>query len=215
MRYYIYILTFVLLWLWWCTATPPKPIAIPRAPVSQTQFYFLWDSITAGYQLPIEQSYPYIVWQKLNIKTINAGKSWDTSKWLRDRLNWTIAPANSGDVVFLLIWGNDWLQSLSTAQLTQNIDYIINYILSKNLNIVLLWMQIPTNLDKKYISDFESIYPSLAAKYKIKFLPDFLSGVWWIPDLNISDGIHPNFSWYNILAQKIVNFINTNNLLPN
>lgn len=212
MKKYIYIIFLIL--LSGCTKQE-EIITKKENPVfaSDQSIYFLWDSITAWYLLPIEKSFPVLVWKKLNIKTINAWKSWDTSKWLRERLQWTIEDASSWDIVFILIWWNDWLQWLPIKSLKENLLYIIDKTKSKNLVPIIWQMQIPTNLDSRYRYNFENIYLDVSVETNSIIMKSFLSEVWWIPEYNLIDGIHPNEIWHKILWDNIVNFINKNNLI--
>ena len=60
-----------------------------------------------------------------NYKVINAWVSWDTSKNLVWRLR---LYEDSYDTILLTIWGNDWLRSLSTEALKENILTDSNYL---------------------------------------------------------------------------------------
>ena len=50
----------------------------------------------------------------------------------------------------------------------------------------------PSSHGYKYKKKFDKIFPDLANKFKLKFIPFLLDGVAMRPELNLSDGIHPN-----------------------
>ena len=57
---------------------------------------------------------------------------------------------------------------------------------------MLIGMKAPNNLGKRYVNEFNSIYPNLAKIYKVSFYPFFLKDVVLVPSLNQNDMIHPN-----------------------
>jgi len=216
------ILAFLMLWItimWWCGRTAVEPTIIPMpvqsASTSSTvrqNIYILWDSITAGYQLPIEQSYPSVLevmlqdaWYDINV--INAGESWDTSDGLIDRLDWIMSDSSSGDLAIIVIWGNDGLRWLSTTDLQDNIMSIVTTIQARGVRTIIWGMQIPANLWPNYTTAFAQVYPDVAQATDSDLIPFVLTGVWGIPELNLPDGIHPNMTWQRIVARTVYDFL--------
>lgn len=81
--------------------TPP-PVEYDR------RIYVLGDSLTAGYQLPLDQSYPLVLQSKLqtngyNVQVINGGESGDTSAGLLDRIDRVMADSQTGDIALVVI----------------------------------------------------------------------------------------------------------------
>ncbi len=192
-----------------------KPITQPTSPVKvekTRQLIAFWDSLTAGYQLTPEQSFPAQL-QKLfdkediAIKVVNAWKSGDTSAQMRERLERSLEDAMSGDILLLTVWANDGLQWLPLAQLEDNIRSIIAYAEDRSLVIVLWWMKLPPNYWADYAGDFEALYTRIAADEEVYLIPFLLEDVAAIPQLNLEDGIHPNAAWYAIIATNIFTFI--------
>jgi acyl-CoA thioesterase-1 len=186
--------------------------------VRQNMIYILWDSITAGYQLPIEQSYPSVLEVMLqdawyDITVINAGESGDTSDGLIDRLDWIVADSASGDLAIIVIGGNDGLRWLSTTALQDNITTIVTAIQARGIRTIIWGMQIPTNLWPDYTSAFAQVYPDVALATDSDLIPFILTGVGGIPQLNLPDGIHPNTTWQIIVAQTVYNFLLDSQLL--
>lgn len=172
------------------------------------QFFVLWDSLTAWYRLPIEDSYPAQLEQKLQsawyeIKVVNSGESGDTSAWLKARLNRITADAATWDIALVVIWWNDWLQWLSIQDLQQNITDVVTTLKSLWLKVIIWWMQLPTNLWESYRKDFADVYPTVATQTNSILIPFILTGVAGIPELNLPDGIHPNSTWQSLIAQTI------------
>ena len=54
-----------------------------------------------------------------------------------------------------------------------------------------------------YKKKFDKAFPSLAKKYDIQLIPFLLDGVALKPELNLSDGIHPNEKGVLIISETI------------
>lgn len=192
-----------------------KPITQPTSPVKvekNRQLIAFWDSLTAGYQLTPEQSFPAQLQKifdqnNIAIKVINAWKSGDTSAQMRERLERSLEDAMSGDILLLTAGANDGLQWLPLTQLEENIRAIVTYAKDRSLVIVLWGMKLPPNYWAEYAGDFAAIYPRIAADEEVYLIPFLLEDVAAIPQLNLDDGIHPNAAWYAIIANNIFTFI--------
>lgn len=171
----------------------------------------LWDSLTAWYWVPESDNYPSKLWDLLsekwyNYKIVNAWVSWDTSGELLERANLYLD--QDPDIVLLVIWGNDGLQSKSVEDMKSNIIEIIDLYDNWERKIVLWWMQIPINLWLSYSRDFKSAYKEIYKQRKNIYLLDyFLEWVWWYTRYNISDRIHPNTAWYDIIVANMFEFL--------
>lgn len=176
----------------------------------------LWDSLTAWYWVDIQDNYPSKLEKKLSdlwydYKVINAWVSWDTSSNLKSRVSLYLD--KNPEIVILVIWWNDWLRWLSTTELKENINFIIDSF-PKDTKIVLWWMDIPANLWIKYRNDFKQVYKDISKENKdIYFLESFLDWVAWNSKLNISDRIHPNWLWYDIIVSNMYDFLEKNKIL--
>ncbi len=183
------------------------------------QIFALWDSLTAWYWLPLEDSYPSQLQEKLinswyNIQVINAWVSWNTSSELKGRLDWVLSDARAWDIAILVIWWNDGLRGMGLTDLENNIQEMIDILQSREMHIVLWGMQIPPNLWIKYTQDFENLYKNIAWKNKdIFFIDFFLENVAWVRNLNLPDGIHPTPEGYKIIADRVYTFLTDNILL--
>jgi acyl-CoA thioesterase-1 len=74
-------------------------------------------------------------------------------------------------------------------------------------------MQMPINLWWNYSKEFNTSYKILAKKYKLVLYDFFLDGVVKDSRLNLSDGIHPNTEWYKIIAKKLYDFLDDENII--
>ncbi len=166
----------------------------------------LGDSLTAGLGLPVAQAYPTLLQQKLDaaglpFEVVNAGVSGDTSAGGLSRLDWSL----QGDVKILIValGGNDALRALPVTQLSDNLAQIIETAQKRGIHVILAGMEAPTNWGRDYDVSFHKVYPALAARYHVPFVPFLLQGVAGSDTLNQADGIHPTAAGARIVAENV------------
>ncbi|MFB0965806.1 MAG: arylesterase [Patescibacteria group bacterium] len=175
------------------------------------------DSLTAGYQLPPESSYPAQLEKLLKAegyryRVTNAGVSGDTSAGLLERADWLLSdPLPS--LVVLCIGSNDGLQGLSPEQMDKNVRAIVDKIQSRGVPVALIGVKIPRNLGADYVAKFEAVHPKIAKDEKLPFLPFLLEGVAKDPKLTLGDGLHPNADGYAIVAKNVLEFLKKERLV--
>jgi acyl-CoA thioesterase I len=175
------------------TATRPRIVA-------------LGDSLTAGLGLDAASAYPSILQARLmaegfNYEMVNAGVSGDTSAGGLSRLDWAL----DGDVRVLIValGGNDGLRALPPDELKQNLTAIIEKAQARHVAVVLAGMEAPPNFGRDYVVKFHRVYPELASRYHLAFVPFLLEGVAGSETLNQRDGIHPTEEGAKIVADNI------------
>ncbi len=183
------------------------PIICMAAP---KKILFLGDSLTEGYGVKREKSYPYLLEQHFNktqklIKVINGGVSGSTTSSGLERLNWHIK--RSPEILFLALGANDGLRGISLKVTFQNLEKIIQTALDKKIKVVLAGMLLPLNYGKKYRDDFEKGYKELAKKFDVIFIPFLLDGVARKKEFNIDDGIHPNEKGHEKIKNNVIPFL--------
>lgn len=167
------------------------------------------DSLTAGYGVSLDESYPSLLENKLkelnsNIQVINMGVSGEVTTAGIERVDFVLSQKPS--LVLLGLGANDMLRASSPVKTRDNLEIIINRFKDANIPVILLGMKSVASNGEEYRALFDPIYPSLAQKYNLPLVPFFLEGVALNPALNTNDGIHPNKSGY----EKIIN----DNILP-
>jgi len=166
----------------------------------------LGDSLTEGYGIAREKAFPALVEKKLQasgktVEIVNGGTSGATSASGPSRLRWFLKA--KPQVLVLALGANDGLRGLKVEQTKENLSKTIELAQQNNLKVLLAGMKVPTNYGKQYGDDLEKIYVGLAKKYKIALLPFLLEGVGGKPKLNLPDGIHPNESGHQIIAELV------------
>ena len=182
------------------------------------QIVALWDSLTIGYELNIDDSYPSQLESKLSergytYEITNWWISGNTSEQLLNRLyDFDYIKA---DIYLLNIWANDWLQKLDLDNMQKNIENIVSYIrkINPEWKIILFWTELPIHFWIKYSLDFSSRFEDIAKKNNLFYFWFFLDWVLWKSNLNLIDGYHPNKEWYEIISNNIFNYLVENNFL--
>ncbi len=170
----------------------------------------LGDSLTEGYNLDRESSYPAMLEKKLrengyNYRVVNAGVSGETSAGTLARVPWIMSL--KPDMVVLETGANDGMRGLDPELTKENIRKIILRFKGENVHVVLAGMKMFESLGREYSDNFDSIYPELAESENVDFIPFFLEGVAGEPELNQSDGIHPNEKGNGIVADLVYPYV--------
>jgi acyl-CoA thioesterase-1 len=157
----------------------------------------LGDSLSAGFDLPANASFPAQLEAALRAKgrdvtVVNAGVSGDTANDGLARLDWSV-PAGA-DLVIIEFGANDMLRGLDPAITRRALDQIITKLQARGASVLLAGMRSMTNLGESYRTQFEGIYPDLAKAHQVPLYPFFLEGIAEQTAFNLADGIHPNRS---------------------
>ena len=155
----------------------------------------LGDSLTAGLGLSPSEAFPARLETALKAKypdlsIINGGVSGDTAAGGLARLDWALTEDVNGLVVEL--GANDALRGLDVGQTEAALDEILAKAKARGLPVLILGMRAPPNMGPDYVARFDGLYPALSKKYDALLYPFYLDGVAALPNLNQTDGIHPN-----------------------
>ncbi len=177
------------------------------AAAQTTTILALGDSLTAGYGLSKAESFPEKLEAALkeaghDVRVINAGVSGDTSKGGLARVDWLFA--DKPDLMLLELGANDGLRGLPPADTKRNLAAIIEKAQAADVPVLLTGMLAPPNLGRDYGAEFDAVFPDLAEEYGTHFYPFFLDGVAAEPDLNLSDGMHPNGAGVDVIVARIL-----------
>lgn len=174
---------------------------------------FFGNSLTAGFGLSLEESYPLVIQSKidsldLGYKCVNAGVSGETTTTGLSRLPWVLK--QRVDVFVLELGANDGLRGIPAETSKMNLINMLDLVAKTypETKIVLCGMQVPPNMGEKYSEGFKAIYPEIAKeKPDITFIPFLLEGVAGDPDLNQADGIHPTVEGAKIVSNTVWSYI--------
>ncbi|MDQ6911771.1 MAG: arylesterase [Verrucomicrobiota bacterium] len=179
-----------------------------RAETTPKTIVFLGDSLSAGYGVKPNESFPALIGEKIRAAKLpyeveNAGLSGDTTAGGLRRIDWLLQ--RKIDVLVIELGGNDGLRGLPVAALKSNIQSIIDKVRVKNSDskIVIAGMRIPPNLGAEYARDFEAAFPDLAQKNNATLIPFLLEGVGGMREFNQADSIHPTAEGHRAIAETV------------
>jgi acyl-CoA thioesterase-1 len=164
------------------------------------------DSLTAGYGVAPEESYPALLGARLRAegyphRVVNAGVSGDTTAGGLRRVDWALKL--KPEVVILELGANDALRGQDLGQVRANLDALVTRFEAGGARVLLLGMRLPPNYGTRYAGAFEKVYEDVARRRKIAFMPFFLDGVGAVAGLNQPDGIHPTAEGYRVIVERL------------
>ncbi|WP_204478499.1 arylesterase, partial [Aeromonas veronii] len=155
----------------------------------------LGDSLSAGYQMQVEQSWPALLnqkWQEEGGKhtLLNASISGETTQGALARLP-ALLKEHKPDWLLIELGGNDGLRGFAPTITRQNLASMIALAKEQQTRVVLTQIQLPRNYGARYLRQFEQIFPELAQANDLPLLPFFMDDIALRPELMMNDGIHP------------------------
>ncbi len=182
-------------------------LALPAAAAEPIRLLALGDSLTAGYGLPTDQSFPVQLEAALRdrgyeVAVINAGVSGDTTAGGLARLDWALS--DEPDLVLLGLGANDGLRGIDPRDTRRNLAAILEKLSERGMPTLLAGMYAPPNLGREYGEVFNALYPELAETYAVPLYPFFLEGVAAVTSLNQADGIHPNGAGVAVIVENML-----------
>jgi len=164
------------------------------------------DSLSAGYGLDVDQSWPSLLQEKLESqgyehRVVNASISGETSEGGAQRIGPALERYDP-EIVVIELGGNDGLRGFPPARLRQNLSTMIEKSRGSGAGVVLLGMRIPSNYGPRYTRAFEGVYRELAESYALPWTEFFMDRVAMDDSLMQDDGIHPNAQAQPILLEN-------------
>jgi acyl-CoA thioesterase-1 len=195
-----------------------KPAAVETSPAKTSRplalegtIVAVGDSLTSGLGVPEDKAYPALLAKKLEAagyayQVVNAGVSGETSSGARSRIEWIISSLGP-DIVILETGANDGLRGIDPRLIEANLDEICVLLKEKNVEVLLAGMQMLPNLGPEYTRAFSRIYPRIAQKHQLVFMPFFLKDVAGNVALNQPDRLHPTVRGYDKITDNIYPYV--------
>ncbi|KRW30096.1 acyl-CoA thioesterase [Aeromonas veronii] len=171
----------------------------------------LGDSLSAGYQMQVEQSWPALLnqkWQEEGSKhtLLNASISGETTQGALARLP-ALLKEHKPDWLLIELGGNDGLRGFAPTITRQNLASMIALAKEQQTRVVLTQIQLPRNYGARYLRQFEQIFPELAQANDLPLLPFFMDDIALRPELLMNDGIHPTPAAQPQIRDKVARFM--------
>jgi acyl-CoA thioesterase I len=184
--------------------SPPAQVLAAEGPVRIVAF---GDSLTAGFGLPGDRTFPARLEQALAAKGImaeisNAGVSGETMSDGLARLDWSVPEGT--DAVILELGANDMLRGLNPQVTRAALEEILRRLEERHIAVLVCGMLAARNLGEDYARAFDPMFPELAAAHHDLLYPFFLAGVIGERTLNQRDGLHPNPAGVDVIVERIL-----------
>ena len=160
------------------------------------------DSLTQGFGLVADEGFVPQLQRWLDeagaeVTVINAGVSGDTTAGGLSRIEWTLTP--DVDAIIVALGGNDLLRGVDPSSSRANLDGILQVATERDLEVLLVGMEAPSNFGAEFKLAFDAMYPELSETYDVLYHPNFLRALSEQTDRAATlqrymqgDGIHPN-----------------------
>lgn len=192
--------------------THATPIAAddPAATDGRPVIACFGDSLTAGYGVDVENSYPADLQRDLDTagyhyRVVNMGISGETTKDGLGRVDRVLAMKPA--IVVVEFGGNDGLRGVPVASSRANLDGILAKLQSSGTQVAMAGITLPPQYSRPYIKDFNETYTVLAKKYRVPLLPFVLQDVYGVAGSIQQDGIHPTAQGCKQVSKNVFGLI--------
>ena len=172
------------------------------------------DSLSAGYGIRVEQSWPALLGARLVKRTpvgaaalgggisasrsaiapswsvANASISGETTAGGRSRFEAALKQFKP-EVVILALGANDGLRGLPVKQMQENLSTMVKLAKAQRARVLLIGMRLPPNYGPDYTNAFEAAFATVAKQEKVALLPFLLEPVAGQRENFQADGLHP------------------------
>lgn len=153
------------------------------------------DSLSAGYGIGLEQSWPALLAKRLEDNRLrytvsNASISGETTAGGRSRFDDALKRVEP-QVVVIALGANDGLRGLPVLQMRLNLAAMIKAAKAKKARVLLVGMKLPPNYGPVYARQFEESFSAIARAESVPLLPFLLEPLGTDIELFQADGLHP------------------------
>lgn len=159
------------------------------------------DSLSAGFGIAVDQSWPALLGQRLKQNgsngsnsgqwtVVNASISGETTAGGRSRLDAALKQFQP-QIVILALGANDGLRGLPVKTMSDNLAAMVAAAKKQKARILLVGMRLPPNYGPDYTRDFETAFSRLAKREKLPLLPFLLEPIAGDRSAFQNDNLHP------------------------
>jgi acyl-CoA thioesterase I len=156
-------------------------LLLPYSAFAAKNILVFGDSLSAGYGIAIEQSWPNLLQKELErtqakFNIINASISGETTIGGKQSIGKALQQ-HRPSIVIVELGANDGMRGYNLADTERNLNDIIAQSKRSQAKVLLIGMQLPPNYGEAYTTKLRELYPRLANKHHILLLPFLLDGV--------------------------------------
>ena len=179
----------------------------------------LGDSISAAYGIEPDQGWVHLFDQRLNEQitsdheVVNASISGETTGGGLARLPNLLDSHPDAEWIIIELGGNDGLRGYPIGSMRDNLRQMVSVSQQRQINVILVGMQIPPNYGPRYTRQFRDSYDLVATEFNVPLVEVFLETVALEPGMMQDDGIHPTAEAQPMLLDNIWTVIEAELLL--
>jgi acyl-CoA thioesterase-1 len=153
------------------------------------------DSLSAGFGISVNQSWPALLGQRLQARgsrytVSNASISGETTAGGRARFAAALDQFKPV-IVILALGANDGLRGLPVAAMEDNLTFMVKLAKKHKARVLLVGMHLPPNYGQKYTDEFDAAFRDVAHREKVPLLPFLLEPIALDRNAYQADGLHP------------------------
>lgn len=175
-----------------------RPAEVKNMGNSNVMIVAFGDSLTEGYGVSADESYPAVLSGKLGRGVVNLGVSGETAvdavKRIPQVLNYT------PHMVLIEFGANDFMRAMNTQDAVKAVGEIVDSVQRAGAVAVIVDTGAPG------MGAYTKAYKKLAHQKKAVFVPGIISDIISRPELK-SDSVHPNAKGYALVADKVYKHI--------
>lgn len=182
-------------------------VAAMAAAAAENTILVLGDSLSAGFGIPRERSWPSLLEQRLQAdhaayRVANLSISGETTAGGLSRLPEALRQFHP-TVVVIALGANDGLRGLPLDAMRANLDTMIGASQQAGARVVLVGMRLPPNFGPAYVSRFAATFSELSRRRKTPLVPFLLDGFADRPEAFQADGLHPTAAFQPAILDNI------------
>jgi len=149
-----------------------------------------------------------------SIRVINAGVPGDTTADALARLPGYLRTDHHLTHAVIELGTNDFIQGIECETIAANLEEIVKSIraLDRSIQIFLMAMRCFPGFGES--EEFNGVFPEVAKRFGLVLLPFPFDDVMGRPELNLTDGIHPNAHGTEIYANNVWKYLSGYILRP-
>jgi len=165
------------------------------------------DSLSAGYGLPQEQSWPSLLEKRLReensrYRVANASISGETTSGGASRIEGALK-THRPEIVVIELGANDGLRGQSLDVMRRNLEAMVDASRRVKAEVLLVGMRLPPNYGTAYTEKFQQAYVELARSKKIAFVPFLFEGFAEETRYFQPDRVHPTSEAQALMLETV------------
>jgi acyl-CoA thioesterase-1 len=182
-------------------------LALAPALASAATILVFGDSLSAGYGMPQERSWPTLLEARLReakspYRVANASVSGETTAGGAARITGALA-THRPQIVVLQLGANDGLRGQDLDAMRRNLERMIDASRRAKAQVLLVGMRLPPNYGTAYTGKFQQVYADLARATKIAFVPFLFEGFADNAAYFQSDHVHPTSAAQTLMLDTV------------